>query len=158
LEIANLSHYIDWRLGMKRFIKISLLLSWMAIIFIFSHQTGAASSISSQRLIIILQFIGIDVNSVYGHLSQLVIRKLAHLFEYFILCLLFYNLFKDYLKHPMIYSVFFTFLYACTDEAHQLFVLNRSASTVDVIIDTLGGFLGIGAVYLIRKLKKVLIA
>ena len=40
------------------------------------------------------------------------------------------------------------FLYACTDEFHQRFVPGRAGLFSDVLIDTLGGFLGL-ALYLL---------
>jgi VanZ family protein len=38
----------------------------------------------------------------------------------------------------------FCILYAISDEVHQLFVLGRGAQVVDVLIDSLGAFVGIG--------------
>lgn len=42
----------------------------------------------------------------------------------------------------VIFSVIFACVYGITDELHQLFVPYRTASAVDVLIDTLGGLLG----------------
>ena len=42
-------------------------------------------------------------------------------------------------------SVFFCFIYACTDEFHQMFVDGRGASFFDCLIDTTGAILGIVA-------------
>ena len=39
-------------------------------------------------------------------------------------------------------SITLSFLYACTDEIHQIFVPGRSAQFRDVLIDTLGASFG----------------
>ena len=44
----------------------------------------------------------------------------------------------------------FCFIYACTDEFHQLFVMGRSCEMRDVLIDTLGSFVGILIYYKIK--------
>ena len=43
------------------------------------------------------------------------------------------------------------FLYACTDEFHQLFISGRAGRFTDVLIDTTGAFLGLFLVYLIVR-------
>ena len=47
-------------------------------------------------------------------------------------------------------SSLFCFIYACTDEFHQLFVMGRSCEIRDVLIDTLGSFVGILIYYKIK--------
>lgn len=42
--------------------------------------------------------------------------------------------------------------YAATDEYHQLFVPGRSGQVRDVVIDTVGGTLGLGAWLAVRRL------
>ena len=42
----------------------------------------------------------------------------------------------------IIYTIIFVFIYACSDEIHQLFVSGRSGEILDVLIDTTGGFVG----------------
>lgn len=55
-------------------------------------------------------------------------------------------------KYPLAMSILFSFLYACTDELHQIFVPGRSAQFRDVLIDTLGASFGATITYLIIKL------
>ena len=45
-------------------------------------------------------------------------------------------------KYPLAMSIFLSFLYAITDEIHQIFVPGRSAQFRDVLIDTLGASFG----------------
>ena len=58
-----------------------------------------------------------------------------------ILALLAFNVLKLYynIKQVVILTIVFVFLYACSDEIHQLFVLGREGAVRDVIIDTCGG-------------------
>lgn len=41
-------------------------------------------------------------------------------------------------------ALVFSFFYACSDEYHQGFTFGRSASIHDVVIDTVGAWLGLG--------------
>lgn len=56
------------------------------------------------------------------------------------------------IKHPLIMSILLSFLYACTDELHQIFVPGRSAQFRDILIDTLGASFGATITHLIIKL------
>ena len=58
----------------------------------------------------------------------------------------------DPLKYTLAMSVLLSFLYACTDEIHQIFVPGRSAQFRDILIDTLGASIGTIITYLIIKL------
>lgn len=58
----------------------------------------------------------------------------------------------DPIKYTLAMSILFSFLYACTDELHQIFVPGRSAQFRDVLIDTLGASFGATITYLIIKL------
>ncbi len=135
---------------MKLLFKSILLILWMGIIFYFSHQSGHESAESSQFIIRYFK-----VNLIFGQYTSLVIRKAAHVFEYFILSLLFYQLLKDFFKHPVFFSIFYSFLYACTDEIHQLYVINRGPNIYDVLIDTVGAILAMILIILMQKIKYV---
>lgn len=86
------------------------------------------------------------------------VRKTAHFIEYAILGSLFFLNLKSWQKPKnstsmnMLLSLIFSFLYACTDELHQIFVPGRSAQFRDVLIDTLGASFGALITYLIIKL------
>lgn len=57
-------------------------------------------------------------------------------------------------RKRLLLSIFLAFLYACTDETHQLFVPGRSGEFKDVCIDTCGAFIGALIVYTIFKISK----
>ena len=71
-----------------------------------------------------------------------IIRKIAHLTEYFILAYLIHNLLKEYTKKEKIrlaLSIIICFIYSITDEIHQSHVPGRTGILTDCLIDTLGG-------------------
>jgi len=73
---------------------------------------------------------------------DLILRKAAHITEYFILTFLLYRAFKGSFNlssfYLFLWSLSLPFLYAVSDEIHQAFVPVRSGSPKDVFIDTIG--------------------
>jgi len=82
------------------------------------------------------------------------LRKIAHISEYFIFTFVLYRAFRwSFNLSPIrlfMYPAAFAFLYAISDEIHQYFVLGRSCSFRDVLIDSIGiiGF------YIFIRMKK----
>ena len=73
------------------------------------------------------------------------LRKCMQATEYLILSILILNWLKNYeLKEwkAILISIITSFLYACTDEFHQLFVAGRTSQFTDVLIDTSGAIIG----------------
>lgn len=140
----------------RKTIKWALLLVWMGFIFYMSHKTGDESTKQSGFVIYIFNFIGIDLNSYFGELATLIIRKGAHFTEYFILGILSYNVLKEYVdnKRAILYSIGIVFLYACSDEYHQSFIPGRAAAFTDVLIDTSGGICGSIIIYINNLMKR----
>ena len=83
-----------------------------------------------------------------------IVRKTAHITEYFILFILVYINIKEYRKKD-IYSVsiLLSIMYAISDEFHQLFINERSGKVTDVLIDSIGVIIGYILVKLINKRK-----
>ncbi|MFT7538486.1 MAG: VanZ family protein [Lysobacterales bacterium] len=84
--------------------------------------------------------------------------KACHLVEYGIWGLLVMRaLFNSVSNRNMwmmwICVVLAAFVYGLSDEYHQLFVVGRHFDFIDVLFDTLGGFLGAGS-YVVFKLKQ----
>ena len=55
-------------------------------------------------------------------------------------------------------SLLICFLYACSDEIHQLFIVGRSGNAYDVLIDTIGSFFGMcfyKMIFMIKGGKKL---
>lgn len=134
----------------KIIINWTLLLIWMLIIFLMSHQPGDISSEQSKFVVYIFNIIGLDLNTHFGEVATLIVRKGAHFLEYMVLYFLAINVLKYYIKSKLVYplTLLFVFAYACSDEFHQLFIQGRSGQVRDVLIDTLGGTIGMIIVYL----------
>lgn len=117
-----------------------LLIVWMIGIFIMSNQPAQISDSQSEGVINILSAIGINMNGIFGQLTNFIVRKCAHFLEYMVLSLLAFNVFKLYfnIRRVIFMTVGLVFFYACSDEIHQLFVLGREGAFRDVIIDTVG--------------------
>lgn len=135
-----------------RLILPTLLIFQMCFIFIMSS-FGHNSSDAQSNLFV--DFIaqnfphvrhGLENNLISLSTLIFLVRKTAHFTEYAILGSLFFinlrNTPKDLIKRPLVISILFSFLYACTDELHQIFVPGRSAQFRDVLIDTLGASFG----------------
>ena len=62
-------------------------------------------------------------------------------------------------KKLIVYQFLLAFVFACTDEFHQLFVPDRSGKFTDVLIDSVGITVGVLIVYfvvtIISKRRKV---
>ncbi|QCX33578.1 VanZ family protein [Caloramator sp. E03] len=122
----------------KRWLYVFL---WALIIFMFSNQNGNDSSNNNKFIIHILKLLNINIDYIFKNKTDFIIRKSAHFTEYFIFCyLIFKALYLDLdRKKSLLLSLLFTFLYACSDEFHQMFVAGRGPSFKDVMIDTFGG-------------------
>ena len=57
------------------------------------------------------------------------------------------------IKTKILVSITLCFLYALSDEIHQLFIIGRSKEFKDVLIDTAGSFIGINIYNIINKKK-----
>ena len=152
-----------------RLLSALAVLLWMAVIYIFSAQTGAVSGDTSGRIVkLVVGFFYPNFNSLSPDLQteimtawHTVIRKGAHFSEYAVLAALSANAIRTYNLSKLwraVIPVGVGFLYAASDEIHQLFVADRAGSFKDVCIDTAGALFGTLSFYgiylLIKKIKK----
>lgn len=87
------------------------------------------------------------------------IRKAGHVIEYFVLGLLLFRTFRggsisSWNWRWSFFAVIVVVLWAASDEFHQSFVSTRTASAVDVGIDTAGGIFAQFAGALWHRYKK----
>ena len=89
------------------------------------------------------------------------LRKCMHTSVYFVLSILIFNCLKTFKISGwknVIIPIGIAFLYACTDEFHQLFIDGRTSQFTDVLIDTFGAILGVAminvAIRIIGKIKQ----
>lgn len=132
----------------------ALLVVWMCVIFLFSSQPSDESSkvsgtvcervVEDANRVLKLEMDQARVQSVAESIEYPV-RKAAHMTEYAILGLLSFAYYSSWQlrKKRYLTALGTVFLYACTDEFHQLFVPGRSGQFTDVCIDTAGAVIGL---------------
>lgn len=140
----------------RKIINWCLLIFWMCVIFYMSNQPANISDSQSFKVMSVLQSLNIDVNGIFGGLANFIVRKCAHFLEYMILGFLIMNVVRMYyvVKISSIITLIGVFLYACTDEFHQLFVPGREGAFRDVMIDTCGGLTFILFYILFRIIRR----
>lgn len=89
------------------------MIAWMGVIFFLSHQP--------------------DLKSGFPTTIDFILRKIAHITEYAILCFLLIRAIKN-----KKWAFLIAFLYAVSDEFHQLFIFGRHGTMRDVGIDSIG--------------------
>jgi VanZ family protein len=144
----------------KRIIYGILMVIWMVVIFSFSNSTGVKSDSLSKKVIsnaitLYENVTNKDVDNEY-YLEKLdfPVRKLAHFTEYAILGFLVINFCLSFnMLYAGTFSILLCFLYAMSDEFHQLFINGRSGQFTDVLIDTSGAIIMIGIIKLFKRKK-----
>lgn len=147
---------------------LCILILWMGVIFAFSNQNAEVSENVSDgftsKVVDTVASVKKD-ESIKENKKEIIedsrffIRKTAHFSLYLVLGILIYLKVKDVKKiNPIIISLMFCILYACSDEIHQMFINERTAKVLDILIDTTGSLTGILLIYLFssKKRKKVL--
>lgn len=144
------------KIKFKRILSWILVIAWMIFIFYMSNQPANISNEQSDFVLNLIKNLGIDINNIYIDLAITIIRKGAHFSEYLILSLLYFNLLRFYINKnkALVLSIILCFLYASTDEFHQLFVEGRAGRFTDVLIDTSGAFTASILVLLLNKILK----
>lgn len=145
-------------------IKLILILLWMIAVFVFSSENGEKTSGTSKGFIrntLSFAIKGINLSEEQKEqtvdMLEPITRKLAHFTLYLLGGILIINFVngKEISENSKIgVSTLFGFLYACSDEIHQLFVDGRNSSIFDVGIDTLGVLTGVLIFLLVVKIKK----
>lgn len=101
--------------------------------------------------------ININSNNDFIKKINVLLRKFAHAFEFLIFAILLYcllNSFKLKDREVIIYTLFIILLYAVIDEFRQLYIPQRGSSVRDVVIDFIGGIIGVMISYLFITCKK----
>lgn len=124
----------------------------MRIISDFSSDTSAVSrgkSLVLARLLerttrkITASFFSYDIGALVEKLI-VIVRKAAHLFEFFLLASLIFSFIKRLTKKSRpLFAALITTVYAGFDELHQVFVPGRGPMLSDVAIDSLGAFIAV---------------
>jgi len=111
---------------------------------------GNASDAESKFVLSLLQ-------SCFGWtqlpITNTLLRKCGHFFEYLILGMLLFQNARFYAgsgKKKFFFCVLFALLVAIIDEKIQYYVPGRSSQALDVLIDMSGAFLGVALFFLLR--------
>lgn len=131
---------------LRRFIKWTIFLFWLALIFFLSHQSGEESlNLSGHFTSMIESIFSAPWLSNFVIDITYLVRKSAHFWIYFFLGIFTISLFSEYFSNGklILFSLLFCILYASSDEIHQLFIPARSGKIWDVLLDSGGSFLGI---------------
>lgn len=123
-------------------VRVTMLVGWMAAIFVFSAQPGQASDVPSDAIAGYVQGMG---TSMPADLVTFFIRKSAHAFAFLglgVLTFLVLRLTTLSLRGVATASLAFVIVFAISDETHQLFVPGRSGELRDVFIDVTSGAVG----------------
>lgn len=147
----------------KRIVYTILLIIWMIVIFVFSNQNSTTSQSNSDKVAsnivsavetVTKQEITEKEKNDFIEDTRVLIRKSAHFFLYFVLGILTYLTFISYnIPKTLIISIIFCFIYACSDEIHQIFSDGRTFKLLDIIIDTLGSLIGSTLLYIFKRYR-----
>ena len=116
---------------------------WAGLIFWFSTESFSASQ-TSGILEPALKWLIPGITARQFETIHLIVRKLGHWSGYFVLAVLIIRALRDQFSNyselrVSAVTAILIFLYALSDELHQSFVPNRTASFSDVLIDLFGG-------------------
>ena len=127
---------------------------WMGLIF--GGSTDLLSSQKTSRIIApLMRWLNPNVSEETIRAVQTVVRKGGHVAEYSVLAVLLWRARrKPFRNDPRLWSwpeatrvVFYSGLYAATDEFHQWFIPSRGASVWDALLDMLGAATGLLALW-----------
>ena len=135
-------------------------LIWMAVIFAASSDAHSFEH-SSRILAPLLRWLFPQISEETVHLVVFLARKCAHLAEYAVLALLVWRALNQSKNNLTPWSwpkvggtLLIVFLYAASDEFHQIFVPTRTPAIHDVVIDTIGGAAALLALWLVGRWRK----
>lgn len=152
--------------NIERAILVVLIIINCITIFIFSAQQAEKSSNTSGKVVdVVMKKIEKKSNISEQEEKNLrekistIVRKTAHFSIYTclgILTFLFTNTYEISNPKKVLYAILFCFIYACSDEFHQIFVSGRSGELRDICIDTCGATFGtLIAIAVIKIIKLV---
>lgn len=157
------------KINIKILVSVLIVLIWMVVIYKLSAMSSNESNSKSKDFISqIAEKIDCDKdttskikknNSKKEIINELntPFRKCAHASVYFVLSFFIMNMLSQIKRHKSIdylIASIFCFVYACTDEYHQLFVDGRTGQLLDVLIDTIGTCIGCFMFSILYKFKQ----
>ena len=120
---------------------------WLWFIYSRSAVSGEASHNESTPIFEFLR-------KLLPFLTTTLVRKCAHIFEFFVLGSLLYLDWRLLGRGPVLLPLGAGLLFAAADEFLQTFIPARSGEVLDVLIDFCGVAAGVGAGLLLRRWKE----
>jgi VanZ family protein len=125
-------------------------LLWMVFIFVMSTDAGSSVHTSSV-LEPVVQWIDPSISPEQFDFVHFLVRKSAHLTEYAVLALLMLRALRSsrlsnvgrWSMRAAAVTLLASAAYATTDEFHQSFVMGRTASVHDILVDSCGALVAI---------------
>ena len=148
---------------LRKIIKFLLVIMCMICIFSFSADDASESTRKSDDVIVKISEVVLGEKLTktekkdYIDKFVVLVRKTAHFSIYLLLGFLLLSLLSEYMKVgylAILLAVLFSFLYACSDEFHQMFVPGRAGSMIDVLIDTSGATTGCCLYYFFHMIRR----
>ncbi len=146
---------------MRSFLKYWLpVLIWVCLIFVGSTDVLSAEQ-TSRFLVPLLRWLDPQISVATIATIHFAVRKLGHLIEYAILAMLFWRALRRGTNLQMKISILSASvwvvcaIFAATDEFHQSFVPSRTAASGDVMIDSIGAFVGLAICLMIAARKQL---
>ena len=147
-------------LNRKATIALLFVIIWMGVIFIYSDMESSESNNKSKSIVnetvekidIITKASSKTIKRhqsiAFIENSNYIFRKICHACIYLALSILVFHFLICFRKMKLykyyILCFIICFLYACSDEYHQTFVVGRTGQFSDVLIDSVGALLGSG--------------
>lgn len=137
---------------LKKGVKLFLIVICMITIFMFSSDDATKSTKKSDGVIIQVSNFLVGTKLSKAQQEKIIdyfvvpVRKSAHFLIYMLLGMLLISFIYEFSfsnKRMFFLAIFLAFLYACSDEIHQLFVPGRSGQISDVLLDTVGASVGV---------------
>lgn len=132
-----------WRLWLA----LGATVLWLWFIYARSAQPADISRAESEGVLELLLH-------VFPFLNMVIVRKLAHFTEFFLLGGLLYLDWSLLEKPALLLSALTGLLAAAADEFLQTFVPGRSGQLSDVLLDLFGVIVGAGLALLLRRRKE----
>jgi len=132
-----------------------LVIACMGAIFYLSHQNAEVSAELSEEAM------GYLIAFLLRYIDHNTFRKIAHFTEYCGLAFLCYNAVRasrkvsgKQKKFSFAAPFLICFLYAVSDEIHQIFVPGRACRAFDVMVDCAGIITGLAVFYAVYRIAK----
>jgi VanZ family protein len=132
-------------------------LLWAGVIFLMSTDTFSAEHTGSILEPVLRWFLP-SLTAGQFALIHYGVRKTAHFTEYFVFALLLYrgvrSAHKGWRWSWALTALFIAAGYSALDEIHQAFVVSRTASPYDSLLDSAGAFVAIAVLWLWFRTRK----